>query len=129
MHTARIPPADPAPASITVVLAMHTGHICPSSELLIRPPLSALPGVVIAFFSPCTVVACSLWAPGEHRCTWAALHKIRRALRRESCELAFERLGYAGVPARRDCLGRGVGKDVLVAVFQTIEDALRRRLG
>jgi hypothetical protein len=31
MHTARIPPVDPAPATITAVLAMHAGHICPSS--------------------------------------------------------------------------------------------------
>src|ERR1700730_3190102 len=43
MHTTRIPPVDPAPATITAVLAMHAGHICPSSELLIRPRLSALP--------------------------------------------------------------------------------------
>ena len=28
MHTARIPPVDPAPATIAAVLAMHTGHIC-----------------------------------------------------------------------------------------------------
>jgi hypothetical protein len=28
MHTARIPPVDPAPATITAVLAMHAGHIC-----------------------------------------------------------------------------------------------------
>ena len=42
MHTARIPPVDPAPATITAVLAMHAGHICPSSELLIRPRPSAL---------------------------------------------------------------------------------------
>jgi len=34
MHTARIPPVDPTPATITVVLAMHAGHICCSSELL-----------------------------------------------------------------------------------------------
>ena len=34
MHTARIPPVDAAPATITAVLAMHAGHICPSSELL-----------------------------------------------------------------------------------------------
>lgn len=39
MHTARIPPVDPAPATIAAVLAMHAGHICPSSELLIRPRL------------------------------------------------------------------------------------------
>src|SRR5712671_1900709 len=32
MHTARIPPVDPAPATITAVLAMHTGHICLSSD-------------------------------------------------------------------------------------------------
>jgi len=43
MHSARIPPVDPAPATITAVLAMHAGHICPSCELLIRPRLSALP--------------------------------------------------------------------------------------
>ena len=42
MHTARIPPVDPAPASITAVLAMHAGHICPSFKFLIRPRLSAL---------------------------------------------------------------------------------------
>jgi hypothetical protein len=36
MHTARIPPVDPAPAAITAALAMHAGHIFPSSELLSR---------------------------------------------------------------------------------------------
>src|SRR2546427_1869334 len=35
MHAARIPPVDAAPATITTVLSMHAGHICPSSELLI----------------------------------------------------------------------------------------------
>jgi hypothetical protein len=40
---------DPAPATITAVLAMHTGHICPSSELLVRPRLSALPGSSLPF--------------------------------------------------------------------------------
>src|SRR5262249_16654231 len=40
LHTARIPPVDPAPATITAVLAMHAGHICPSSKLLIRQCLS-----------------------------------------------------------------------------------------
>jgi len=29
MHTARIPPVDPAPATITAVLAMHAGHMGP----------------------------------------------------------------------------------------------------
>ena len=33
MHSARIPPVDQAPATITAVLAMHAGHIRPSSEL------------------------------------------------------------------------------------------------
>ena len=36
MHTANIPPVDPAPATITAVLAMHAGHIFTSSEFLIR---------------------------------------------------------------------------------------------
>jgi hypothetical protein len=35
MHTARIPPVDPAPATIAAALAMHTGHIMPSFTLLI----------------------------------------------------------------------------------------------
>ena len=35
MDTARIPPVDPAPATITAVLARHAGHICPSFGLLI----------------------------------------------------------------------------------------------
>ena len=30
MHNARIPPVDPAPATITAVVAMHAGHICHS---------------------------------------------------------------------------------------------------
>jgi hypothetical protein len=33
MHTPTIPPVDPAPATITAVLAMHTGHICFSYKL------------------------------------------------------------------------------------------------
>jgi hypothetical protein len=49
MHIARIPPVDPAPATITAVLAMHAGHICPSSELLIRPRLNALRVSSLAF--------------------------------------------------------------------------------
>jgi hypothetical protein len=31
MHTVTIPPADPAPATITAALAIHAGHIGPSS--------------------------------------------------------------------------------------------------
>jgi len=46
MHTARIPPVDPAPATITAVLAMHAGHICPSSELLIRSRRLARTGIL-----------------------------------------------------------------------------------
>jgi hypothetical protein len=49
MHTARIPPVDPAPATITAVLVMHTGHIMSSYEPLIRPCLSgdaALPTLI-----------------------------------------------------------------------------------
>ena len=47
MHTARIPPVDPAPATITAVLAMHAGHICPP-ELL-----SSLPPHPVRIFSAC----------------------------------------------------------------------------
>jgi hypothetical protein len=42
MHTARTPPVDPAPATITAVLAMHAGHICPSSELLFEFPMFSM---------------------------------------------------------------------------------------
>jgi len=35
MHSNRIPPVDPAPATITAVLAIHAGHIC-SSKVVIR---------------------------------------------------------------------------------------------
>src|ERR1700730_3937540 len=59
MHTARIPPVDPAPATITAVLAMHAGHICPSSELVIRPRLSVLPVSTLPF-SPSSDVGFSL---------------------------------------------------------------------
>ena len=45
MHTARIPPVDPAPATITAVLAMQAGHIYPSSELLIRSRRLAHSGI------------------------------------------------------------------------------------
>src|SRR2546426_6894240 len=41
MYTARIPPVDPAPATITAVLAMHVGHICPSS---VHATFAVLPG-------------------------------------------------------------------------------------
>ena len=41
MHSAKIPPVDPAPATITAVLAMHAGHIRPSFELLIPVPFAA----------------------------------------------------------------------------------------
>ena len=50
---------DPAPATITAVLAMHAGHICPSSELLIRSRLNALL-VASLPFSPSSDVGFSL---------------------------------------------------------------------
>src|ERR1700686_207958 len=48
MHTARIPPVDPAPAAITAALAMHAGHTFPSSELLSRPRLSGAAALPLA---------------------------------------------------------------------------------
>ena len=53
----------------------------------------------------------------------------RCAFRHETCELALERLDCASAPARGEGLGRGVGKDVVFAFFQSIEDTLRSRLG
>ena len=45
MHTARIPPADPAPAAIAAALATHTGHIFPSSKLHNPPRLNVAAGL------------------------------------------------------------------------------------
>jgi hypothetical protein len=42
------------------VLAMHAGHICPSSELLIRPRLSALPVSSCLFFGRMLPFRCVL---------------------------------------------------------------------
>ena len=47
MHTVRIPPVDPAPATIAAVLAMHTGHIYPSFGLLIAVSLSSRYNLVL----------------------------------------------------------------------------------
>jgi hypothetical protein len=49
MHIARIPAADPAPATITAVLAMHTGHIFSSdarTSISARSELSWLPVIM-----------------------------------------------------------------------------------
>ena len=59
----------------------------------------------------------------------ATSFQIRRALRHESCELALQRFDYASAPALGDGQGRRIGKDVLFALLQTIEDAQRRGLG
>src|SRR5260370_39135705 len=65
----------------------------------------------------------------NHFCRYfTELRDLRRALRHESCELALKRLDYAGAPALRDRLGRGIGEDVLVAFLQAVEDASRRGL-
>lgn len=50
---------EPAPATITAVLAMHTGHIAPSSEVSVRPRLNALPVSPLPF-SPSSDVGFSL---------------------------------------------------------------------
>src|SRR6266478_2226508 len=66
----------------------------------------------------------------NHFCRYfTELRDLRRALRHESCELALERLGYAGAPLLRDRLGHGIGEDVIVAFLQAVEDASRRGLG
>jgi hypothetical protein len=51
MHKARIPPVDPAPATITAVLAMHAGHIFPSSER-----------------TPCANISAGVGRPGSDKC-------------------------------------------------------------
>jgi len=68
MHTARIPPVHPAPAIITAVLAMHAGHICPSSELLIRPHLSG----TRRFRSTPQFAHASAHRGPRWRCSWPA---------------------------------------------------------
>src|SRR5260370_22245670 len=95
MLTVRSPPLDPAPATITAVLAMHAGHICPSSELPIRPHLSALP-VSSLPFSPSSDVGFSL------RSRYDRVHGGQAA------PLAL---------ARGDPLGARLVFDILVAIF------------
>src|ERR1700678_2486670 len=55
--------------------------------------------------------------------------QIRRGLRRESRELAFERLDCASAPALGDGPGCGVGKNFVFTFLQAIEDAQRRGFG
>src|ERR1700742_4455512 len=45
MQTARIPPVDPAPPTMTAVLAMHTGHIGVSSPFRDRSQAKLSPGL------------------------------------------------------------------------------------
>src|SRR5580704_163427 len=52
MHTARIPPVDPAPAAITAVLAMHAGHICVYPVSASRSRTSALTSLRYRFAQP-----------------------------------------------------------------------------
>jgi hypothetical protein len=66
MHTARIPPVDPAPATIAAALAMHAGHICPSSELPSLRHHGELPASAGAH-SPSAFSFRSLYAPVRSR--------------------------------------------------------------
>src|SRR5437016_13424037 len=56
----------------------------------------------------------------------ATSSRICRGLRREHCELAFERLAYTCAPTLGDGQRRGIGKDILFAFLQPIEDVPRR---
>src|SRR5258708_25424063 len=104
MHTIRIPPVDPAPATITAVLAMHAGHICPSYELLIRPRLSALSVSSLSFspssdvgfrcvldvtgaWWPCTNTDAGVERPGINKCGEIPMGANPGALRKGSREI------------------------------------------
>src|SRR5215471_14098705 len=60
------------------------------------------------------------------------LRNLRHTLRHVSGELTLERLGCAGAPTLADRRRHGIGEDVLIAFFQTVENAscdrLRRKL-
>jgi len=56
-------------------------------------------------------------------------HLHRRALRHESCELAFEGFAHTGAPSFGDGLGPRIGEDLLFSFFQPVEDARGRELG
>src|SRR5689334_20515721 len=51
MHTARIPPVDPAPATITAVLAIHAGHIGTSSESVFEFPMCECKKIIALAYS------------------------------------------------------------------------------
>src|SRR5438034_8447057 len=59
----------------------------------------------------------------------ATSSRICRGLRREHCELAFERLAYTCAPTLGDGQRRGIGKDILFAFLQPIEDVPSPRVG
>ena len=106
MHSARIPPVDPAPATIIAVLATHAGHICPCSELL-SSTLSILQSFLSLASGPTQL------SPRSPEC------KQR---------LAFQCLGYAGAPALRYRFRHGIREDILVTFFHSVEDGLRNGL-
>jgi len=56
----------------------------------------------------------------------ATSSRICRGLRRENCELALECLAYTCAPTLGDGQRRGIGKDILFAFLQPIEDFPRR---
>ena len=89
---------DAAPATITTVLSMHAGHICPSSELLIGRTMHFLCRHLLFPLREILAFSCVL---GLHRCE-AGLKS--HALRDENRDLSFEGLDYAIAPA----LGNGL---------------------
>ena len=62
---------------------------------------------------------------GPLSCDFIPLCNSCRALRHESFELFFERLNYTSSPALGNGLRRRIGKYILPAVLQAIEDAAR----
>src|ERR1700690_481092 len=53
------------------------------------------------------------------------LRSLMRARLHEPCKLTFHRLDRAVPPALGDRLGRGIGKDILFAFLEPVEDPLR----
>jgi len=80
MHTARTPPVDPAPATMTAVLAMHTGHIFLSSVVLVAFSISASAGW------PYTYTDAGIESPESYKCGGILMDSLITAAARALAE-------------------------------------------
>src|SRR5690348_2346727 len=74
MQTARIPPADPTPATITAAPSMHAGHICPPLNFQLFRSCQSL--LLTHFFSFGVLSGFTRLIASFSRCQWNALFRL-----------------------------------------------------